>query len=482
METTTQTPTSRLAGKLRNLASNEVQEVALSQIKPSPDNDLLYRPFDRSDAENRKLALDIQANGVKSPLILSRDFYIISGHRRYQASQWAGLQSVPCLLENVTRGDGRHGGDDYLRLLSSHNLQRVKTISEQMRESIVARDKDVVVADLFQKRDEKRRELECAGFIPIEGKTKRSKITGEKADMVAAILKAVEERREFWPLSVRSIHYALLNEPLLRNCGKCEKRRVLYANNQLCYDDLTNLTARMRLEGKLDWNAISDVTRPVDIAQADNSPGTFIDREVEWFLTQYRRNLLQSQPHHIEIVGEKNTVRSALKTVAEEYGIPLTTARGFSSLDPRRDMMKRYRDSGKDWLIVLALTDFDPAGERIAHQFAGSLRDDFGVQNVKLVKVALTSEHVARFNLPKNMLAKEGDSKSKKFRAKHGDFVWELEALPLEILQSELRTAIDNVLDIPAFNREVELQADNAVEIDRLRRFVMATVQQSNLI
>lgn len=464
------------------MPTNQTVAVALSQIKPSPENDLLYRPYDRNEPTNLLLAQQIQAEGVLEPLVLSQDFFILSGHRRFHSAKWAGLEKVPCRFDAIARGNAKRAADEYIARISHYNSQRVKTVAEQMREVIVDTDKETAFHSLIAAREEKRHDLEGVGFIPIEGASKRSKISGEKADMVSAILKAVAERRDFWPLSVRSIHYALLNSPPLRNCGKCEKRRVFYSNNQLSYDDLCNLTARLRLEGKLDWSAISDVTRPIDIAQLDNSPGSFISREVNWFLTEYRRNLLQSQAHHIEIVGEKNTVRPTLQSVANEYGIPLTTARGFSSLDPRRDMMKRYRESGKDRLIVLALTDLDPCGEQICHSFCSSLRDDFGVQNVRLVKVALNKEQVERFNLPENMLAKEGDSKTKKFTAKHGDYVWELEALPLPVLQSELRKAIDSVLDTRAFNHELELQKENAVEIDRIRQVVMATVQQSGVL
>jgi hypothetical protein len=145
-------------------------------------------------------------------------------------------------------------------------------------------------------------------------------------------------------------------------------------------------------------------------------------------------------------------------------------------------MMKRYRASGKDRLIVLALTDLDPSGEQICHSFCSSLRDDFGVKKVDLLKAAINKEQVERFSLPENMLAKEGDSKTEKFKAKHGQYVWELEALPLPVLQSELRSAIESVLDIPAFNREIELQKENAVEIDRIRQIVLATLEGSGAL
>ena len=99
---------------------------------------------------------------------------------------------------------------------------------------------------------------------------------------------------------------------------------------------------------------------------------------------------MQSQPNHIEIVGEKNTVGGIIKPVAAKYCIPMTTGRGYCSLRPRYDMQQRFLKSGKEKLIVLFLTDFDPDGEEIAHSFVRSMRDDFDVP-VEGVKVALTA-------------------------------------------------------------------------------------------
>jgi hypothetical protein len=66
--------TFRYAGNSEESAANMVQEIALAQIKPSPENDLLYKPYDANDRQNQKLVEDIAADGVKSPLVLSLDF------------------------------------------------------------------------------------------------------------------------------------------------------------------------------------------------------------------------------------------------------------------------------------------------------------------------------------------------------------------------------------------------------------------------
>ncbi len=52
------------------------------------------------------------------------------------------------------------------------------------------------------------------------------------------------------------------------------------------------------------------------------------------------------------------------------------------------------------------LTDFDPDGDAIAASFASSMRDDFHLTNIHPVKVALTAEDVAQYDLPSDMDAK----------------------------------------------------------------------------
>lgn len=99
---------------------------------------------------------------------------------------------------------------------------------------------------------------------------------------------------------------------------------------------------------------------------------------------------MQSQPNHIEIVGEKNTIQGVLRPVAMDYTIPYTIGGGYSSLPPRYAMAQRFKKSGKEQLVLLVLSDFDPEGEDIAEGFARSMRDDFKIKLVFPVKVALT--------------------------------------------------------------------------------------------
>ncbi len=201
-------------------------------------------------------------------------------------------------------------------------------------------------------------------------------------------------------------------------------------------------------------------------------PQPFVRQELNDFLKGYYRDLMQSQPNHIEIIGEKNTIESIIHPVAMEFRIPYTIGRGYCSLPPRHAMAKRFERSGKNKMLLLVLSDFDPEGEDIAHSFARSLRDDFGISSIEAVKVALTAEQVLRLQLPPVANAKAGSSRRERFVSAHGERVWELEALSPEQLQSILREAINRIIDVNLFNSEVDQEKKDSVFLDGVRRRV----------
>src|SRR5262249_48314891 len=139
----------------------------------------------------------------------------------------------------------------------------------------------------------------------------------------------------------------------------------------------TDLLTRGRITELIPWEAIDDETRPTDLHAAFWNPGEFFRQEFDRFLKGYWRNRQQSQPHHIEIIAEKLTVRTILQKVAQQYTIPLTVTRGMSSLPPKKEIYERYVDSGKEHLILLVVSDLDPAGDAIAEDLIKSFRRDF---------------------------------------------------------------------------------------------------------
>jgi hypothetical protein len=448
--------------KSSELRHARVSHIRVADIEPSAENLQLYKPVDPDDPEILALAESIRTHGVKVPLVITLDNYILSGHRRYVAATLAGLEEVPCVVEQIYRFE-----DEFLPLLREYNRQRVKSIDEVLREEIVsAADPEEAYQSLIEER--KAKSAIKVKTIEIVGTKTRCEISEAKHPFVEAIKKVMNKLREIWPLSDRTIHYGLLNHRVLKHAGKPDS---IYCNDKASYNSLTELLTRMRLSGVIPFESISDDTRPIQTWNVHANTAPFIRSEMDEFLKGYWRDLMQSQPCHIEIVGEKNTIAGIIKPVAARYCIPMTLGRGYCSLRPRYDMQQRFLRSGKGKLVVLILSDFDPDGIEISHSFTRSMRDDFGVP-VEGVQVALTAAQVRRFKLPPKMTAKEGSAHHDKFTKKHGQNVFELEAISPKQLQKLLTDAIDRVIDTDIFNAELNAEKADAAFLEDTRREV----------
>jgi ParB-like chromosome segregation protein Spo0J len=442
----------------------------LADLQVSPENDQLYKPVNPEDPEVIALAQSIREFGVKEPFVITRDDYIISGHRRRVACQLAGVEIVPTREEDLC-----HSDEGFLALLREYNRQRIKSADELIREEIVSSNPEEAYARLKDRRIKKSR---IKADVLVLGQAKRRHgISASKAQFRAAVRRIVYDLEDYWPLSDRKVHYELLNDPPLRHLKKPEEyfdhkgilRYNRYRNDKDSYKAACDLLTRLRLIGGIPFDAIGDETRPVTIWDVDPSVAPYIRKELKNFLSTYWRDLLQSQPNHIEIIGEKLTVEGIIRPVALRYLIPYTIGRGYSSLPPRKALFDRYTKSGKAKLILLFFCDHDPEGWDIAESFSKSMRDDFGIAKIEAIKVALKPEQVTALGLPENTAAKTGSSRYKKFKAKFGPAAYELEAVPAATLQQWLDEAVRSVLDIKAFNDEVAKEKQEEAGLDKIR-------------
>ena len=478
-----------------------IHQLSIDGLEPAHVNSLLYRPIDDDDPGLIGLADSIRSYGVLEPLIVSRDRVIGSGHRRHAAARLARLETVPCLILPVNADH-----PDFSKLVVICNQQRVKNNDEILREVIAQLNPGEVYAALVQYRESRAQlthghKLEQITLREVKG---RKKISQGKKPMLDEIKKILEANKQFWPLSDRQVHYRLLVCMIRRHAAKDDQvsrknRKTgliemcsnIYINNAESYKDLTDLLTRARLNsltsGMEDWSipfeAIADETRTVVIWDVHQTPQSFLKRELDGFLKNYWRDLMASQPNHIEAVGEKLTIEGTISPILMKYTIPYTIGRGYASLDPRYKLVRRFLKSGKQKLILLFLSDFDPDGGEIAHSFARSLRDDFGLDERRIVpiQVALTAPQIA--GLPAIMSAKTGSVNYDRFVAAHPDkVVHELDALTPAQLQQILTTAIESVIDRAAFEAELAKEEQDSVWVAGVRQTVLQTLRTAQLI
>jgi hypothetical protein len=113
-----------MSPKDRVLAKYKLELVPIDQIKSSPENDELYGEM-LHDEQMVRLIDSIRSRGLGDPLLLSKDNFILSGHRRFYAISQLGWTKAPCYFSNFRR----KGNAEFHSVLAEYNPQRVKTVA-----------------------------------------------------------------------------------------------------------------------------------------------------------------------------------------------------------------------------------------------------------------------------------------------------------------------------------------------------------------
>jgi hypothetical protein len=110
--------------------------------------------------------------------------------------------------------------------------------------------------------------------------------------------------------------------------------------------------------------------------------------------------------------------------------------------------------------------DFVPSGEDMVR----SLQERLGFfwDGVEIVKCALSMEDIDQYQLPPDF-TKTTDTRRAAFVAKYGDVVVELDALPVDVLQTRLISEVEARMDLDALADVHQLEEE---EWDRLRELM----------
>jgi hypothetical protein len=157
----------------------------------------------------------MKAQGQLEPIVLTTDNIILSGHRRRAAAMRLGWRTIKVRYHEppISFGDA-----DFEKVLVSYNRQRDKDPSMRIREELVLTDPDNAYIALVSERV--RKAAIKVDTLELGSRRPRYEFSMAKVPFLRAIQDIVHELEDYWPLSDRLIHYALLNYPPLRNCKK----------------------------------------------------------------------------------------------------------------------------------------------------------------------------------------------------------------------------------------------------------------------
>jgi len=446
--------------------SNMVERSPYELIHPRFNGEV-YRP--REDIE--ELAADIRKRGLLDPPIINRENVIISGNSRADACCRAGLKSIPCFVLNLKEGTPQF--NEALVAANSHN--REKTLAERAHERAVEGDPataeeyftDLKIADMNR--------VSQARKIDTLPKRKRAEILLNRDLANAAKNVIVHYTNEIGiKISLRQVHYRLLNNPPIRNI----KTRDLYANTAQCYGTLSDVVTRLRLNGELEPDALLDEGRPITpLEYFSRDAKSYLDRFAETFGKDFRRNCTQSQMNFICVFVEKMTQRALIENhLLDKYpGIPLAVGRGYASISAIAELANAWKHSGKRKMILVCLSDCDPCGNEIKVSLGQTLEEMGFVQGIdfEIVNAGLTYEQAEREGArpsPIKANGKCGKTKAMKYIANGGKReVYELECLPPERLLAILDESLESVMDMKMVQAELEEMKRDYSELMALR-------------
>jgi hypothetical protein len=261
-------------------------------------------------------------------------------------------------------------------------------------------------------------------------------------EQVAEIL---AEYEAYKPLTCRQIFYLLVG-------------KYGYEKTERAYDRLSDKLVRARRSRLIPFDAIRDDGVSVSQERWYNDQKDFLE-EYARQARGYRRDRQLGNRARIELWSEAAGMLPQLAQVAAEYSIPVYSASGFVSLTAVRMIVDRAAALSVP-LVVMHVGDFDPSGESIFDAMTTDaqafLEEDrtLAFQRIIPVRVALTAEQVAEYELPATP-AKKTDSRSARWQH---EGTCQLEALAPDDLAVVLENAIADWIDDDMLHHHIEAE------------------------
>ncbi len=453
---------------------NEVISLPLAELWTPRDNDRIYGRI-VEDEGIRELAKSISRNGLLEPIVVNREGAVISGKRRMNAARLAGLQEVPCRVVDV-----REGAEEFRKMLVAFNRDtRNKTLPQIAREDAATMDPNAAFQWVIEEREARKREAAEAMQLPP---AKRRKAIVDNRPLADAAIKIINGHAGF-KMTLRQLHYVLLklkNPPLVNS--RTGRR---YRNDDKCYHTLSGVVSRLRVFGELPFDCLADLNRFMTEPYWYKSMNDYAQKWLRDFRGGYYHDMMQGQSSCFVVFVEKQTQQALFLEFMENYpGIPLEVCRGQNSITATGRICKYFRESGKDRLVLIGMTDCDPAGYSIAATVGNQLRE-MGLTegedgDFQIIRAGLTPEQARAHGacgLPVKANEKGGGkTKAGAWMKDHGRLAFELESIPQDALLSILREVIEGVIDMDAFNRDKEQANRECRRLHALARWMKANV------
>jgi hypothetical protein len=203
------------------------------------------------------------------------------------------------------------------------------------------------------------------------------------------------------------------------------------------------------MAGVVDWDAIEDRLRIPHKISEWQSPTDIMDG----VMASYRLPRWDNQPYRVELWCEKDALAGVLRPIADQYHVTMMVNRGYSSTSAMKEAADRMVAAGGNGKnrVILYIGDLDPSGEDMVRDIEDRLFLMADMYGPSVIKLAITEAQVALYSPPPNP-AKMSDSRAARFVDKFGQFSYEADALPPDVLAQIVRDSLDTYVDQDAWD------------------------------
>lgn len=267
-------------------------------------------------------------------------------------------------------------------------------------------------------------------------------------------------------LTLRQLYYQLVS-------------RGEIPNKQTEYDKLGSIINDARLAGLVDWNAIEDRTRNVEINAHWTEPSGVIEAAAR----SYRNDLWSNQPIRAEVWVEKDALEGVIESACRPLDVPFFSCRGYTSQTAMWEAGQRLAQymrnkiapiGDRQRVVIFHLGDHDPSGIDMTRDIRERLALFVG-RPVEIRRIALTMEQVEEYTPPPNP-AKQTDSRFQGYMDAYGSESWELDALEPTVLVDLIRENLRGVIDADLWQEAVTEQETDRAELNAIAVNYLAAV------
>lgn len=249
-------------------------------------------------------------------------------------------------------------------------------------------------------------EIYGARTISFGGRGRRS--NAEMAWIKFRLYMLASEER---PLTVRSMFYRM-------------EAAGFIPKDERAYRLVQRANLDMRRSGIMPWRWVTDSSRTVWRKARFGDLQSY----AEHVASNYAKDYWLESPVNVEVWCEKDAMQGVIYPVCLDFGLSLYVSKGQSSASYLYEAAEAIREDGRPAVIYI-LSDFDPAGFRIAEKIEAGLREHLPEeQDLRAVRIAVSYEQVQQYNLTTREV-KKSDSGAVEFIRRFGDNACELEAM-----------------------------------------------------